>query len=509
MSSINSLLKKRPISTPEADSFWPLPSQFIGLEIETEGMPRSRQAAHVSNNSPYWMTHQDSSLRNGGIEYVLAQPMMGKELRAAIHYFFETFSGWSTSSRTSTHVHLNMTQDEDTIEVLRAVVSLYFAIEPAVYKLVAGDRKWCSYCNTLDSNIPEYLTMLFAKNYDPVKWAKSISNYSNAPGTNTNRYYGLNLVALAKYGSLEFRHFPCTTSEDELTQWVLFVMELKKAAMDIVATGQTVIGYFDSHNKFLELSTRMPVWGPHILDTMPAHECVSRLKRLNAILLPYNIPQHVDFSENEAYRKYFETKDKPVPKKSDRPQRVYSQGFEDAAAPVGVSLNDVAERYYVRVGGTLAQPTQSMPPFADLTQRDLDEATITRRTTMRWVYRGQGQVHEWNIATGPSRLPTDLLLIRAIAKLSWERSSSGTISRLYSELQRLLGAGGVTWDAASSYFINLTMFQAASIAEALTQLFAGTRVSWSTDIKMLYLTSEQARPTVDHFDTDSTDEEFL
>ena len=49
----------------------------------------------------------------------------------------------------------------------------------------------------------------------------------NIEDEDLGRYHGLNVVALAKYGSLEFRYFPSTTSHTDMIKWVKFVQLAK------------------------------------------------------------------------------------------------------------------------------------------------------------------------------------------------------------------------------------------------------------------------------------------
>lgn len=280
---LNAILRRNPIASPKASDFWPIPNQYIGVEIETERMPASTVAAFENSRQSWWAVHQDASLRNGGLEFVLAQPTMGDDLVQAISFFYRTFSRpWDASGRTSTHIHINMQQEEDTTDVLRALVALYYAVEPAIFACVSEDRKWSGYCNTLDARGTECLSGLFAPNDSQMThWYNTVHVLSRSPG---GRYYGFNLSALLKYGTIEFRHFPCATNQQQLTDYIFLVMELKKAAQIIAqnTTSDGVLAWFmrdGSANAALDLMT---TWGRRLALHTTQESFSSRAGKLAA-----------------------------------------------------------------------------------------------------------------------------------------------------------------------------------------------------------------------------------
>ena len=80
---------------------------------------------------------------------------------------------------------------------------------------------------------------------------KSYTSFINA--TSVSRYYGLNLQALTKYGSVEFRYFPTAESADELVRWVKLVQIFKKAALEIGTTDKLIalLTTEEGYNSFL------------------------------------------------------------------------------------------------------------------------------------------------------------------------------------------------------------------------------------------------------------------
>ena len=284
---LNAVLRRNPIASPRESSFWPIPNQYIGLEIETEGMPGSSMSLFESSRQSWWTTHQDASLRNNGVEFVLSNPTMGEDLDRAIDFFYSTFSRpWIASGRTSTHIHLNMQQEEDTTEVLRALVALYYALEPAFFASVSEDRKWSGYCNELDARGMECLTGLYTNGDAQIRnWYDSVNILSRTPG---GRYYGFNIAALLKYGTIEFRHFPCATTRQQLVDYVFLVMEMKRAAQVIAeeyssgASPEGCLAWFTKEANYRRALNFMPTWGDRLAANSSAQAFTTRAGKLAA-----------------------------------------------------------------------------------------------------------------------------------------------------------------------------------------------------------------------------------
>lgn len=305
-SPLNRIIKKYPIVTPNPSSNWVLPDQYIGIEIETERMPDAPMRTFNATPSS-WASHNDPSLRDNGIEFTLRQPLMGEQLSEAISYFFRTFNRpWRTSGRTSTHLHINMQQDTDTVEVLQAMVAIYYALENAWFKVVGEERKWSGYCHPLDARQTEVLQYLFSDSEASIReWYDTLSGL---PHQGSGRYYGLNLLALNKYGTVEFRHFPCVTSEEQLIGYVTLVMELKAAAIAVANSGRNVFTYFAEPEAFLNLATLMPRWGSTLLSHTNTATLHSRLGKLAVYNLPRSEGTGMHIVNNKAFAGFLAAK---------------------------------------------------------------------------------------------------------------------------------------------------------------------------------------------------------
>lgn len=228
MKTVAQLVRKNPRPLmKDMEHPWPLPDNLMGIEVELEGITTSQGAPKFPRALALWDAHSDGSLVQGK-EYSLRQPMSGTQLRYAIHELMS--KGKFTRSPTgSTHIHMDMLEEAASTELLRTLVLLVYILEPMLYAAGDATREWCGFANRLRSGPDSLMANLLAEDDSEDHFLRNFTRDSTAYG----RYYGLNLVALGDYGSLEYRYFPTATTEQELVDWVELVQATKKAAIAI------------------------------------------------------------------------------------------------------------------------------------------------------------------------------------------------------------------------------------------------------------------------------------
>lgn len=181
-------------------------SALVGLEVELERY--ENPADHK-----YWRCEHDGSLRDGGIEFVLRQPLTGVDLDKSIKELYEEIitKKHVTNQRCSTHVHIDAR--DMTVPHLQAMVFVYSMVERMVYDNVAPEREDSFYCTPLYNSTKH--RRLFSTALDKL-------NFERCP-----KYSGLNLRTLHRYGSLEFRMYEGITASKDLRKWVKMLMRLK------------------------------------------------------------------------------------------------------------------------------------------------------------------------------------------------------------------------------------------------------------------------------------------
>ena len=81
---------------------------LLGVEVEVEGCKKGLPTSNSSTG--YWLSKEDHSLREGGREFVFAEPLFGADAVAAINYLCDEAIAqkWVISERTGIHVHMDM-----------------------------------------------------------------------------------------------------------------------------------------------------------------------------------------------------------------------------------------------------------------------------------------------------------------------------------------------------------------------------------------------------------------
>ena len=217
----------------------PLPDTLTGVEVEVD-RDGTRTTVMPVTYSPEWQEKHDGSLQNGR-EYVLAGPLSGQPLVAAVYKLYSNGTRVNRTYTGSTHIHLNV-MDGFSAEALQALSLITYAFENVLYYVGDNSRQWCGYANRMTSAPHDVLEALLSDKFQFSRVRNAVSQ---------SRYYGLNLQALSKYGTVEFRYFPTAESPEELLKWITLVQNIKRAAADlgnvhgVIAKLSTKEGYND------------------------------------------------------------------------------------------------------------------------------------------------------------------------------------------------------------------------------------------------------------------------
>jgi len=216
-----------------------LPETYLGLEFEVENCAFSENTILPRPLSAYWTIKKDGSLRNGGMEFVFTEPLFGQDVVQAVNAFidYREKSQITTSIRTGMHVHLDMR--EVSLENLISFTALYTLLEPMIFKWVGNNREESIYCVPFyysDEAIKQATSILTALIHDDILYqAAPESNRftSKKVSDNFERYAGLNMQALGRFGSVEFRHMPMTFSKQLIMGWINIILAIKKESLAI------------------------------------------------------------------------------------------------------------------------------------------------------------------------------------------------------------------------------------------------------------------------------------
>lgn len=235
--------KSPSIRKARGSSVFAIPDGLIGLEYEYEGTNRFDQMYNpkvFQKVNEYFECHTDGSLRDGGNEFVLREPLFGEELLQAITVMDEAARSlrFKSSYRTSMHVHLDMERATYPAQVL-SVAILYAIAEPFLYKFVGTARDMCNYCLPWYRHDQHFGVFL-----------KGLKELEGHPGPivvdklrrlKEFKYSGLNFFSLGDYGTLEFRQAPVGMDAVRVIEWVNIIQSLKKYAMGSNHNYETIL----------------------------------------------------------------------------------------------------------------------------------------------------------------------------------------------------------------------------------------------------------------------------
>lgn len=188
----------------------------IGIEIEIE-----RIRAHTVTVYPIWEVKNDGSLRDHGFEYV-SVPIKGKRIVFALNQFFGTVNhGYRFSPRTSIHVHMNVLDLK--CEQIGSLLTLYMVFERLFYKFIGGDRDKNNFCVPMLDCVGPGVASIISQFLQPKIQLQNLEHH---------RYMGVNVDAVRKFGSLEFRHLGGTDNKARILTWINLIFCLKKFVQD-------------------------------------------------------------------------------------------------------------------------------------------------------------------------------------------------------------------------------------------------------------------------------------
>lgn len=194
----------------------------VGVEIECEGKGLDFRLPDE------WASHNDGSLRgeypDRSNEFVLTRPLGVYEAEDAVSELYRLFkengSELVPSFRTSVHIHRNV-QDLDQVQVLN-IIYLYYLFEEVLVRYCGKERENNRFCLRLRDadEIAAIANDLFFNGL------ASLKNYRE----DQLRYSALNLAAIQKYGSIEFRSMSWVDGPAPILVWMRMIDQIMQYA---------------------------------------------------------------------------------------------------------------------------------------------------------------------------------------------------------------------------------------------------------------------------------------
>lgn len=226
----------------------------IGLEVEVEGknLPKAL--------SSYWAVHADGSLRGENAEYVLTEPIKRENVLPYLKYLASKLKDSTVfdSVRTSVHVHVNM--QNRTILQIYCILLVYFILEDIIVSLAGEDRVGNLFCLRLKD--ADYLLAVLEK-------AARQDSYTAFFDEGRIRYAAVNVCALWKFNSLEFRALKGTTDPKTIHDWVSLLLELIDNTLENYRVPQDIIRDFSAIGPSRFIQKIFPTYHQRLLEVHP------------------------------------------------------------------------------------------------------------------------------------------------------------------------------------------------------------------------------------------------
>lgn len=198
----------------------------FGLEVEVEG--DGLLFLEYSDKCP-WKTVRDGSLRgeypHHSCEYVLHRPIPYGKVSSALQVLkrcLDSADNVNFSFRTSIHVHYNV-QEFTPVQVMNLIYT-YTLIEGAMMNFCGKGRLNNRFC----------LRVRDAEGIIPILQEAFSSELGSFKELNEElaRYSALNVCAIKKYGSIEFRGMEGTSDIKRLMTWITAIANLGEFAKE-------------------------------------------------------------------------------------------------------------------------------------------------------------------------------------------------------------------------------------------------------------------------------------
>ena len=340
----------------------------IGIEIECEGKRLPNVTLSVDDYKEggdfkkFWVYHPDGSLRgdeNG--EYVLIKPIKFDQVPEALDALWKMFEVCKTklddSNRTSTHIHLNVQKFH--ANRLTSLMALYIIFEEVL-------TAWCG-----DHRIGNLFCLRAKDAPGMLHVIKQLINMDFAGSIPDGLHYsGMNVNAVGKYGSLEFRSLRGTQDSETILQWCNVLRRLYDLSADF-KDPREICYLFSGNGPVAFFENILGDCAPYIRSGVPMSEAEIRQSMYEGIRLAQDICYCRDWSLFEEVKL---SKD-PF----GRSQKKVMQGL-NYYAMTDAELNQLQEEAYDAImdnhGGFAPMPT-----FAQNTNQFVPQWTVATPQT--------------------------------------------------------------------------------------------------------------------------------
>lgn len=182
---------------------------YTGVELEF-----SDAETILPVDGPFlWMVDTDHSIRGQCPRELTFSGALSPDLaeRAVLSLTDMGLGKFEVNDTCGFHVHVDVR--DLTVAELRNVLFLYLVVERALYRYCGAAREASNFCVPLNRTLSDVLGAFLTNEVPDIP--------------NNMRYCGLNLAAVRKFGSIEFRMHPATKVITDIINWVNMCCAIK------------------------------------------------------------------------------------------------------------------------------------------------------------------------------------------------------------------------------------------------------------------------------------------
>ena len=208
---------------------------LFGVEIEVEGEGLPSRDSFGEN----WRVTGDGSLRGESGEYLFASPLQKADASKALVEIDKVFRRnkikMTLSDRCGVHIHVNVADMTKT--QLSNFITAYLILEDALVLSEDEDRHDNLFCQRASSS--EFIFIYLSHCFEDFAFYSSIIEENF-------KYAALNLYALRKFGSLEFRFFKTPSDFRKIIQWIEMLDNIREFSLKFT-TPPEIIQFFSAN----------------------------------------------------------------------------------------------------------------------------------------------------------------------------------------------------------------------------------------------------------------------
>lgn len=226
--------------------------EIIGHELRTmianrltENGVRTVNESYNHTTTPHWKIVVDNSVTGGhyrSIEIVSPPMPLNKISLETISTVAQTLilCGCRVNNTCGIHVHFGIegnAQDKDNVAFLKRILKMYCKFENAINALLPKSRHDNRYCKSMTNTINSHARNAgmnisdLTKEEVAFKALDACNTLQKLRGVlYQDRYHKINLEAINRHNTIEFRQHSGTLDADKITNWILLLSGLIDAA---------------------------------------------------------------------------------------------------------------------------------------------------------------------------------------------------------------------------------------------------------------------------------------